>query len=119
LDSLKLWNVASQETDPLSILSTKQTTHKDLVYSEHTNLFAVAAASTELKLFKLGAPAKASGLELVLTKALTLVNHNNEVMCVAMHGSLVVSIAADHELIVNRINKDLEQSSLVFSMKLD
>jgi len=95
-------------------------THKDMAYSTSLDLFAVVSATSEIKVFKLGPPAKAAvGKELILDRLMTLVDHKQEVIAVSMHGNLCASIAKDRKVVINRLDKNFKQSTLVFSMTLD
>jgi hypothetical protein len=83
--------------------------------SAETDLFAVATATSEIKVFKIGPPAKpVPGKEVVLDKALTLVTHKSDVLCINMHGKLCASVARDNQLIIHKIEGDYPQSSVVF-----
>lgn len=64
-----------------------------MVYSAELDLFAVITATSEVKLFKIGAPSKTTqGKEIILEKALTLTGQANEAISVHMHGKLCISV---------------------------
>ena len=88
--------------------------------SSETDFFAVATATSEIKVFKIGPPAKPMpGKEVVLDKVLTLVTHKSDVLCISMHGKLCASVSKDGQLLIHRIEGDYPQSSVAFQMSLE
>lgn len=103
--SLKLRNIANKEEGEINQVKTNQSVIKQMAYSAETNMLAVAAESSEIKLFKMCPPARPKvGHEIVLEKALTLINHKSEVLWVSMHGLFCASVARDQRLLVSRID---------------
>jgi len=118
--TVKLWNIASQEKEAINQIITNQLIHRDMAASAETDLFAIATATSEIKVFKIGPPAKPiPGKELVLEKALTLVTHKSDVLTINMHGRLCASIARDNQLLIHKIEGEFPVSSLAFQMALD
>lgn len=83
--------------------------------SAESDLFAVATATSEIKVFKIGPPAKPiPGKEFVLEKALTLVTHKSDILTINMHGKLCASISRDNQLIIHKIDGEFPTGSVVF-----
>lgn len=118
--TLKLWNVSLQDDQEVFDVATKQLAHKDMAYSQESDFFAIATATSEIKVFKLAPPAKAAvAKELVIEKLLTIVDHKSEVVAVDMHGKLCASVAKDKLVIISRIAPAPALNSKLFSMSLD
>ena len=55
--TVKLWNIASQDKEAINQIITNQLIHRDMAASAETDLFAIATATSEIKVFKIGPPA--------------------------------------------------------------